>query len=128
MRLTTPTAWASRPRRLRKLLRSGSSDMVSILAFLVELELQLLVCLFFHGQLLLQPLDFGVELLNLRRGGWLRREGGRRGGSPRPSRLALNVPNGGHAGRLRFEDDLGGSVALRRRPHVDLSRCTARPN
>src|ERR1039457_2268785 len=108
MRLTTPTAWASRPRRLRKLLRSGSSDMVSILAFLVELELQLLVCLFFHGQLLLQPLDFGVKLLNLGRGGGLRRRGGRRrrGGSPRPSRLALNVPNGEHCGRLRFQDDL----------------------
>src|ERR1035441_5027258 len=108
MRLTTPTAWASRPRRLRKLLRSGSSDMVSILAFLVELELQVLVCLFFHGQLLLQPLDFGVKLLNLGRGGGLHRRGGRRrrGGSPRPSRLALDVTHREPCWRLRVPDYL----------------------
>src|ERR1035441_9644098 len=82
MRLTAPTAWASRPRRLREFLRSGSCDMISILPLLVELELQLLVCLFLHGQLLLQPLDFRVELLDLGRGGGLRR----RGGGPRRGR------------------------------------------
>src|ERR1035437_715931 len=114
MRLTAPTAWASGPRRLKEFLPSGSCDMISILPLLVELELQLLVCLFLHGQLLLQPLDFRVELLNLRRGGWLRRGRRRRSGGPRPRRLALNVPNGGPGGRLRFEDDLGGGVALRR--------------